>query len=237
MRPHLVDQLRHRLRRIRATPDLDDFRRALELMSQRLDFAREGRREHQRLPFLGQRPNDLPDRREKAHVEHPIGFIEHEKFDPGKIRLSLFHQIDQPSRRCDHQLHPRSQRLDLRPFAHPAKHRRHAQRQMPRIRAHVFLDLHDQLARRRHDQRLHPAPLTIRAGRGKFRQDRQDERRCLPRAGLRDADDVATGQDFRDGSELDRSRFGITGVLDGLENGKRKLERAKRHETGTIARK
>ena len=159
MLAHFVNELRHRLGRIRATADLDHFRRALELVRERFDFARKRRGKQQRLPFLRQRFHDLPDRRKKAHVEHPVGFIEHEKFDPGKIRVALSHQIEQPTRRGDDEIDAGAERLDLRTFAHAAENRRHAQRQMLRVGAHILLDLHDEFARRRDDQRAHPALL------------------------------------------------------------------------------
>ena len=158
MRANFVGKLRHRFRRIRAPADLDNLRRLLELVGQLFDFARERGGEHERLPFLRQRFHDLADRRKKTHVQHPIGFVEHEKFDAGKIGNALPHQIDQPARRRHDQIDAGTQRLDLRTFAHSAENRRHAQRKMFRVSAHVLLDLHHQLTRRRDHQRARAAP-------------------------------------------------------------------------------
>src|SRR5256885_2056132 len=48
---HFVDKLRHRLRGIGAATDFNNFRRALEIMTQRFDSTRDCRGKHQRLSF------------------------------------------------------------------------------------------------------------------------------------------------------------------------------------------
>ena len=78
---------------------------------------------------------------------------------PEKLACTLLHQIDQPARRRDHQIDAGTQRLDLRAFAHAAEDRGHAQRQMSRVSAHVLLDLHDELARRRDHESARAAGL------------------------------------------------------------------------------
>ena len=72
--------------------------------------------------------------------------------------------------------------------------------------------------------------------RGELRQDRQNERRRLSRAGLRDADEIVPREDVRDGRGLDGSRLGVTGFLDRLQNLGGKIECSKGHKTGTIVR-
>src|SRR3954470_22289874 len=78
---HFVDKLCHRLRGIRATTNFNNFRRALELMSQGFDLTRKCRRKHQRLSLPRQLFHDLSNRRDKAHVEHAISLIEDQEFD------------------------------------------------------------------------------------------------------------------------------------------------------------
>ena len=218
MRAHFISELRHRVRRIRAPADLDNLGRPLEFVRQLFDFARERGREHERLPFLRQRPHDLPDRRKKTHVQHAIGFVEHEKFELRKIGRALLHQIDQAARRRDDKVDPGTQRLDLRTFAHSAKHRRHAQRKMFRVCAHVLLDLHHQFTRRRHDQRARPAPLTVLHRRCQLCENGKNKRCGFSCAGLRDPDEVVPRQNVRDGSDLNRSRLGVSGFLDRAKN-------------------
>ena len=45
------------------------------------DFLRHGGREQQRLPLLRQLRDNLPDVVNEAHVEHAVGFVEHEHLD------------------------------------------------------------------------------------------------------------------------------------------------------------
>ena len=100
---------------------------------------------------------------------------------------------------------------------------------MFRVSAHVLLDLDHEFTRRRHDQRARAAPLPVLDRSGQLGQDRQDERRRLPGTGLRDADDIVSGENVRDGCDLDRSRLGVTRVVHGLEDLGRKMECAKGH--------
>ena len=103
---------------------------------------------------------------------------------------------------------------------------------MFRVSAHVLLDLHHELTRRRHHQRARAAPLTVLHRRRQLRQNRQNERRRLSGAGLRDADDIVPRENVRDRRDLNRSRLGVTGVVDRLQNLGRKIECAKGHKPG-----
>ena len=153
MRANFVSQLRHRVGRDSRAGRSRQSWANVGIVRQLLDLARERSREHECLAFLRQRFHDLANRRKKTHVQHPIGLVEHEKFDARKIGCALLHQIDQPPRRSHDKIDPGTQRLDLRTFAHAAENSGHAQRNMFRVSAHVLLDLHDQLTRRRNDQR------------------------------------------------------------------------------------
>ncbi len=75
------------------------------------------------------------------------------------------------------------------------------------------LDLRGEFARGFEDEHA-------RAGRvlAEFREDGQGERGGLARAGLRAADDVASGEHERDGAELDGRRFDVTHRLDAVHN-------------------
>ena len=75
----------------------------------------------------------------------------------GEVDVPLFHQVDQAAGRGHHDVDAAAQRLDLRAFADAAENGRIAQRQVASVGADVLFDLHDQLARRRHDQRAHAA--------------------------------------------------------------------------------
>ena len=79
------------------------------------------------------------------------------------------------------------------------------------------------------------APLPIADGSSELRQDGQNERGCLSRACLRDADEIVSGQNVRDSCHLNGSRLGVAGFLHGFENLRGEIESAKWHKPGTIA--
>ena len=57
------------------------------------DLLRHGGREHQRLPLLtGSLRHDLPDVVDEAHVEHAVGFVEHQHFDAVEAQRVLLHR-------------------------------------------------------------------------------------------------------------------------------------------------
>ena len=183
------------------------------------------------MPLLRQRFHNLTNRRKKTHVQHPIGFVEHEKLYLGQIGRPLSHQIDQAARRRDDKIDPGTQRLDLRTFAHTAKDRRHAQWKMFRVSADVLLDLHDELPCWSHHEDARAPPLAV-LHRRELCQNRKNESRGFSRAGLRDPDEIMSGEYLRDRCHLDRSRLGISGILHRLKNFGREIKCAKRHKIG-----
>ena len=144
----------------------------------------------------------------------------------GEVDVALFHQIDQPARRGHDQVDAAAQRLDLRAFADAAEDRRVAQRQMPAVGADVLFDLRDQLARRRDHQHAHACAVGRR--RGQPFEQRQHERRRLAGAGLRDADDVAAGEDHGNRLRLDRRRLDVAFFLERLRELRTEAERRER---------
>ena len=105
---------------------------------------------------------------------------------------------------------------------------------MFRVRAHVLFDLHHEFTGRRNHQRAHATPLIIPDGSSQLRQNGENECGRLPRAGLRDPDEIVPGQNVRDRGHLNRSRLGIAGFLHGFENLRGKIKSAKWHKPGTI---
>ena len=65
------------------------------------DFLRHRRREEQRLPLLRQHGDDLLDVVDEAHVEHAVGFVEHQHFDLVEAQRALMNQIEQAAGRRD----------------------------------------------------------------------------------------------------------------------------------------
>ena len=62
---------------------------------------RHGGGEHQRLPVRRQLGDDFADVVDETHVEHAVGFVEHEAFDAVEPKRIALHEIEQPARRGD----------------------------------------------------------------------------------------------------------------------------------------
>ena len=72
-----------------------------QLVRERADVVGERRREQQVLPALRQQRDDAADVGQEAHVEHAIGFVEHEDLDVPQIDSALLRVIEQAAGRCD----------------------------------------------------------------------------------------------------------------------------------------
>ena len=86
-----------------------------KLLRQTYHRFRKGRREQQRLaPVLPQRGYDSPQRREEAHVEHAIRFVERQHLDGFEARRPALKVIDETAG-CRHEdVRAAPERLDLR---------------------------------------------------------------------------------------------------------------------------
>ena len=100
-RRHRLDGVRDRLRRSAAAADLHVLRIAQELLRQLQHFARHRRREEQRLAHRRQRRQDALHVGPEAHVEHAVGFVEHQHLEAGEVHRVVPHVIHQPARRGD----------------------------------------------------------------------------------------------------------------------------------------
>ncbi len=114
---------------------------AQHLIGELGNVARHGRGEQQRLALSGQFRDDLPDVVNEAHVEHAIGFVEHEKFDVAEAHRIAAHQIEQATRRGDEDIDAVEQRADLAAHRHAADGECSADAKMPAIGAEAVEDL------------------------------------------------------------------------------------------------
>ena len=72
--------LGYRFRRIRATPDFNQFRVVHELPGQTLDFSGKRGGKEQRLTLAGEKSDNLSDGWHEAHIEHAVGLIQNQEF-------------------------------------------------------------------------------------------------------------------------------------------------------------
>ena len=131
--------------------------RDLERVAQQLrrevgDGARHGRGEHQRLPLARQLGDDFADVGDEAHVEHAVGFVEHQEFDVAEAQRVGPHEIEQPARRSDEDIDAVEQRADLGAHRHAADRQSRGQAEVAAIGAEAVEDLSRQFARRAQHQ-------------------------------------------------------------------------------------
>ena len=145
---HLDDALGHALGGGGHRRHRDPLRIAQHVLGEFGDRLRHRRREEQRLPLGRQLGDDLADVVDEAHVEHAIGFIEHEKLDLIELQRIAAHQIEQTARRCDHDVDAAHHRANLAAHRHAADRQRGAQPEVPAIGVEAVEDLSGQFARR-----------------------------------------------------------------------------------------
>ena len=147
----LIDAVDHdRLRR-----EVDAIRFLQNVISELLDFDRHGRGEERRAPSFGKHRDDFLDVANEAHVEHAVGFVEHERLNARQIARAHVDEIEQTAGRRDEHVHAAFQRVDLRTLAHAAENDSTADAHVARQACNFLVDLDRKLARRRQHERQH----------------------------------------------------------------------------------
>ena len=159
---HGMHGLRDHVDRRVARRDLDQCRRIEQVVGERLDLVGERRREQQVLPLPGQEREDALDVADEAHVEHPVGLVEHEDLDPRQVEVALALMVEQAAGRGDEDVDAALQLRGLRADADAAEHDHRRKLRVLAVGAHALLDLRRELARRREDQRADRLPAAAR---------------------------------------------------------------------------
>ena len=97
--------------------------------------------------------------RQEGHVEHAVGLVENEHLELAQGGVAALHVVEQTSRGRHHDLHALLQALDLRTVLHAAVDGAAADLRVRRQRLHVLVQLLDELARGRDQQRAGAAEL------------------------------------------------------------------------------
>ena len=228
MRRHRIDRLRDAHRRRRAPLEIDHHRRAQHLARQLHNRRRHRRAEEQRLALRRHVPEDAADVRQKAHVEHPIGFVEDQVFQAGQLGVRRAEMIEQPARRGDDDVDAAAERVLLRAHAHAAEDRGAGDRRVHGEVVEVFENLRRQLARGREDQRARRARPRARLLHQAV-ENRQQERGGLAAARHGAGQQVAAFERRRNGVGLNGRRPGEAEVFDAAKQIGVELELTKRH--------
>ena len=118
----LLDALDGGRRRRHRDPD----RVAQHLVGEIGDLLRHGRREEQRLALARQLGHDPADVVDEAHVEHAVGFVEHEDLDAIEADGAALHEVEQASGRRHQDVDAAGERADLAVDRDAADGERHA---------------------------------------------------------------------------------------------------------------
>ena len=215
---HAVNHLRNALGSGVARRNLDTHRIVQQVVGQRLDLVGVSRGEQQVLTLFGQQREDLFDVVDKAHVEHAVGFIEHQHFNIFQLERALADMVEQAPRGGDQDIHAAFQRRDLRVDLDAAKDHRGFQIQMFAVGLHTLADLGGQLAGRRQHQGADLVRLGRLGATIEQLQQRQGKAGGLAGAGLCAGQYILALQNGRDRLLLDRGGFCITLFCDSTQN-------------------
>ncbi|MNM92583.1 hypothetical protein D3C81_1049210 [compost metagenome] len=228
-RVHAVrDGLGHRVLR----RDLDLLRVVHELQRQLLDAFLERGREQQRLTVLArQLGQDAVDRRQEAHVEHAVGFVQHQDLDARQVDAATLQVVDQAARAGHQQVHAATQDVELVAHADAAVDAGAGDAQVLAVTTQAVMHLGSQFAGRCQDQRTRLARAVAHALRrgAQVLQQRQAERGGLAGTGLSAGQQVVTCQGKRDGLLLDRGRVFVALLGERAQQEGRKAQVFKRH--------
>ena len=205
---HRVDALHDAAGRLLRAHHHDDGI-AQDVVRERADIGGHRRREHERLSFDRERPEDPADVGKKAHVEHPVRLVEHDDLERGIVDVAEPHVVQEPARRRDDDLGAGAKRPLLRAHVYAAHYGDRREPDVVPERQRLLVDLHGQLARRRKNE---GAQLAAHGPGVQPLQDREEECGRLARPGRGTADQVAAGQDHRNGFGLDRRRARVPHV-------------------------
>jgi len=169
---------------------------------QRADIRRIGRREQEVLAFGRQQLDDPLDVVDESHVQHAVGFVQHEMLHLREIRVAPLGKVEQPARGRHEDVAAIAQPVDLRLLADAAEDHARAQVLVGAVDADALEDLGGEFARGREDQCARRAAC---GGREQLQQ-RENESGRLARAGLGAGQQVATGEHRRYRLRLDRRR-------------------------------
>ncbi len=139
---------------------------------------------------------DALDRRQEAHVEHAVGFVQHQQFNAGQVDAATLQVVDQAARAGHQQVHATAQDVQLVAHADTAVDAGAGDTQVLAVAAQTVMHLGGQFAGRGQDQRtrLARAGTHFLRGGAQVLQQRQAERGSFAGTGLCAGQQVATGQ-------------------------------------------
>ena len=189
----------------------------------------ERRREQQGLTLFRAACGNRLDVIDKAHVQHAVGFIQHQHFQAREINLAALQMVNQAAGGSHHHINRLAQTLELQAI------RRATHQTGGAKAAHVlaighgsFFNLQRQFAGRRQHQHARAHALAGRFGQQAL--DRRQQERCgLAAAGIRRHQQVAAGQRGRNRLHLNRCGVFVASGQNGFKDKGVKTQFGKAH--------
>ena len=193
--------------------DFDAHRIVQEVIGDALDFRRHGGREEQRLAREGHQFADALDVGNEAHVEHAVGFVDHQQFHAGQQQAAAFGMVEQAARCRDQHVDAANELGVLVAERDAADDQCDVELVVLAVFFELLDDLSGQFARWFENERARHAG----AGTALFEhgEHRQHEGCGLAGSGLRNAENVAAREDVGNGLVLN----GGGGLVAGRVNG------------------
>ena len=164
----------------------------------------------------------------KAHVQHPVGLVQHKNFQVGQVDEALPDQVVQTARAGDQDVHALFQGLHLGCLAHAAENDGAAQAEVLAVGVEALADLQGQLAGRGEDQRT-DGPLFPGGVGSEPVQHGQRKGSRLAGTGLGTAHQIPAGQHRRDRRRLNGRRGLIARLLHSAQQGGGQIQFFKCH--------
>ena len=119
-----IDDMLHRLGGRAAGTDLDRLRIVHRPLDEGFDLRRNGGRKQRGVAFARAFFHQPADVRQKAHVKHPVGFVEDEKFHLVELQRALLQMVEQAAGCGDYDVRAGLEFVVLLAVAHAADKRR-----------------------------------------------------------------------------------------------------------------
>ena len=145
---------------------------------------------------------------DEAHVQHAVGFVEHQDLHGGQIEQALLLQVEQAAGGRHQDIHAFFDAGDLRVHAHAAKDDGGGELQVFAVVTYRLFHLGREFAGGgQHEcaHAVHAKFVFFAAAHGELVQHGQGECRCFTRASLGTCQQVVAGENRWNGLGLDRS--------------------------------
>ncbi len=195
---------------------------------------RHGGRKEKRLPLRRQFRHDLADVSDEAHVEHAIGFVEHQKVNPVEPERIALHQIEQPARRGDENIDSIEDSANLLSHRDAANHEGAGDADVATISAEAIEDLAGEFPRRAENKHATALAFSRHPLGEHVVQDGECECGGLAGARLGNSDDVSPGESERHGLCLDGSGDQVVFLGKRASDGRGEAETLKRGQSTTF---